>query len=107
MSFESFQQRAVGGVPELEGLVQASGDDEASVGGEGDRIDPIIMTFEGFQQRPGRGVPELKGLVFASGDDEASVGGEDDRPYRVGTTQLWHNHRTLRQDITPLGARGR
>ena len=78
----AFQQRAAGGVPELEGVVVASGDDEASVGGEGDGQYQTIVSFEGFQQRAAGGVPELEGLVLASGDDEASVGREGDRRYR-------------------------
>jgi hypothetical protein len=39
------EKYAGGSVPELEGVVVASGDDEASVGGEGDRKYPSIMSF--------------------------------------------------------------
>ena len=45
------EKRAVGNVPELEGVVAGCGDDEASVGGEGDRIHIIIMSVDGFQLR--------------------------------------------------------
>src|ERR1700678_4091883 len=106
MSIECSQQRAVGDVPELESVVFTSRDDEASVGGEGDRIDIILMSFQGFQQHAIGGVPELDRVVSASGDDEVSVGGEGDSLYRAAMTKLPHDRRTLRQDIVPLGARG-
>jgi hypothetical protein len=73
------EKSAGGSVPELEGVVATSGDDEASVGGEGDRPNKLVMTFQGFQQRAAGGVPEDEGLVVASGDDEASVRREGDR----------------------------
>jgi hypothetical protein len=53
---EGFQKRAVGGVPELEGVVSASRDDEASIGGERDTVYSGIMSVEGSQQRAVGGV---------------------------------------------------
>ena len=65
----------------------------------------IRQTFDSYPVQSAVDTLDLEGLVTASRDDEASVGRERDSLYRAGMTELWHNRRALRQDITLLGAR--
>ena len=68
-------------IPELEGLVAASGQRGTAIWGECDRCDRIRMSREGAELLAGRHFPQLECLVTAVGQRGAAIGRESDSYY--------------------------
>merc|ERR1712226_913063 len=66
------------GVPELDGLVSAGGDDLSVVGGEGDGENVVLVAGESGGGDASFEVPESQGLVPRGGNGELAAGADDD-----------------------------
>src|SRR5205823_2754013 len=70
---EGLDLPAGGGVPGLEGLVEAAGDDGLAVGGEGDAVDGLGVALE--DDGDGDGLRVLSGGQVRPGEEEGQQAG--------------------------------
>src|SRR5262249_52333548 len=71
------QQRAGGGVPELDGVVQrAARGEDLAVGGKDDPTDHGLMGIDLAELVSSRDVPEADSIVPAAGGEQFAVGGK-------------------------------
>ena len=77
------KESAADGVPQHDTPVVASGNNDPSIAGEGDRPYGLVVSLESSHERAAGGVPEPESLVRASGNNELSIRREGDRPHTL------------------------
>jgi hypothetical protein len=66
-------------IPHLERLVQTPTNKKLSIGGEGDRVNRILMPLELIQQLPTTGIPNPHDGIERTSRKELAIGAHDDR----------------------------
>src|SRR5260370_32252167 len=76
------RQRRSRAVPELDRLVVAAAGEPATVRGEGQRRDAVVVAAQGRAQPSPRRIPDAHRLVLAAGDEGRALGRPAQRPTR-------------------------